>query len=202
MSKSKTILALISVLMLVSCASLAPSATAPTLTPRTGDKGARIPWLPTLTPQFVDLKSGGFSLVFGPGFAFDASDSSIDLSDESGELIVSLNGRPYVASSYTLESFLGKYIAEMASRGGSFEQGNPYEITVDGVSGVAIDLQGTFLDYPIAGKAIAISPGKDFIVFGLGMSNLARRENGWTDSGHRDFDAILQSIKFKEEVKK
>ncbi len=199
MRMGKAIVGLIGALILAACAS---QAVAPSVVPRTGDKSSRLPWRPALATQFVDLKNGGFSLVFQQGFEFDSNDSSINLSDKSGELIVSLNGRPYIASSYTLESFLGKYIDEMAARGGSFDRGAPYGIIIDGVSGVAIDLTGTFLDYPIAGKAIAISPGKDFIVFGLGMSNLSNRENGWTDSGSQDFEAILQSIKFKDEVKK
>jgi hypothetical protein len=124
------------------------------------------------------------------------------MSDKSGELIISLNGIPYIASSYTLETFLDKYIAEMASRGGSFDKGEPYEIVIDGIQGIAIDLTGTFLDLPIAGRAIAISPGRDFIVFGLAMFNLSQRKNGWSESGSQDFDAILQSIRFKEKVKR
>lgn len=167
-----------------------------------GSVSARVPQLPQAVPQLIDLPDGGFSLIIQPGFDIDTDAASINLSDPSGELIVSLNGRPYIASIYTLESFLGKYIAEMASRDGSFEQGKPYEIVVDGISGIAMDLNGTFLDLPVAGKVVAVSPGKDFIVFGLGMSNLSKREDGWTESGNPDFEAILRSIKFKDEVKR
>ena len=198
----KTILSLLSMMILISCAPQAPEASAGQTIPRTGDKSARVPWLPTAELQFIDLQAAGFSLAIQQGYEFDTDESSINLSDKAGELIISLNGRPYIASIYTLETFLDKYIAEMAARGGSFDQGEPYEITIDGISGIAVDLNGTFLDLPIAGKAIAISPGKDFIVFGLAMSNLSGRENGWRESGSQDFDAILDSIQFKDEVKR
>jgi len=158
--------------------------------------------LPTLAARFIDLKSGGFSLAVQPELDFETDDYSINLSDKGGELIISLNGKPYIASVYTLESFLGKYIVEVAARGGSFQQSDPYEISVDGMSGIGIDLTGNFLNDPMAGKAVAISPGKDFIIFGLGMSNLGTHKNGWVESGSAIFEALIASIKFNEEVKK
>jgi hypothetical protein len=157
---------------------------------------------PTLTTQFVDLKSGGFSLAVQPELDFETNHYSINLSDQGRELIISLNGKPYIASIYTLESFLDKYLAEMASRGGSFSRSDPNEVIIDGMSGIAIDLTGNFLNDPMAGKALAISPGKGFIIFGLGMSNLGTHKNGWTESGSVIFEALIASMKFKEEAKR
>lgn len=198
----KSIYCLISVLILAACASQPPATTAtPLPTPQQTHTKAPTPPMSTPTPQFIDLKSGGFSLILQKEFEFDIRDDSINMSDKSGELIISLNGRPYIASSYTLDSFLEKYILEMASRGGSLDHGDSYEIVIDGMNGIAMDFTGKFLDMPIAGEAIAVSPGKDFIVFGLGMSNLNRHKNGWNETGSPAFDAILASIKFKDEVK-
>ena len=154
----------------------------------------------TPVPELIDIRSGGFSLAVQPGLEFEVKDDSISISDQRGELIVSLNGRPYVASSYTLQSFLGIYLAEMESRGGTFQQSAPYEIIIDGKNGVAVDFTGTFLDHHVTGKAVAVSPGEDFIVFGLGMSLLNDRESGWFDSGSLTFESILDSIHFKDEV--
>ena len=156
---------------------------------------------PTPSPRFINLKSGGFSLSVQPDLDFDIDDYSINISDKQGELLISLNGKPYIASSYTLESFLGKYVAEMAARGGTLTSSEPYEIIIDGISGIAVDLTGSFLDNLIAGKAIIISPGKDFVVFGLGMSNLSTHTNGWDESGRLAFEMLINSIKFKAEVK-
>jgi hypothetical protein len=192
---------LIPVLLLASCATQKPLIPAPLSTPRPESTNTVFPQTATAAPDLIDIGSGGFTLVVQPGLEFEAHDDSISISDRRGELVVSLNGRPYIASSYTLQSFLGKYLAEMASRGGSFEQGEPYEIVVDGQNGLAIDFSGNFLDNPVAGKAIAVSPGKDFIVFGLGMSLLNDRENGWTESGSMIFETVLESIHFKDEVK-
>jgi hypothetical protein len=190
--------------ILISCASQPPVTPAPTFTRIPASASTAIPLTPTAmqAPQFINLKSGGFSLAVQPELEFETDDYSINISDKGGELIISLNGKPYIASIYTLESFLDKYLAEMASRGGSFNRSDPYEVTIDGMSGIAIDLTGNFLEAPMAGKAVAISPGKDFIVFGLGMSNLNTHKNGWAESGSVIFEALIASIKFKDEVKR
>jgi hypothetical protein len=191
---------LASATILASCASQAGIKPLSTPSPQPALTATLIP--STLAAQFIDLKSGGFSLAVQPELEFETDDYSINLSDKKGELIISLNGKPYIASIYTVESFLDRYLAEMASRGGSFHRSDPYEVTIDGMSGVAIDLTGNFLNDPMAGKAVAISPGKDFIVFGLGMSNLGTHKNGWAESGSVIFEAMIASIKFKEEVKR
>jgi hypothetical protein len=202
--KRMYIILLICTIALVSCAS--PEIPQPSATPAFINPPepaiASTPISVTPVLQFIDLKSGGFSLAVQPELEFETDDYSINLSDKGGELIISLNGKPYIASIYTLESFLDKYIVEMASRGGSFNQSDPYEISIDGMNGIAIDLTGNFLEAPMAGKAVAISPDKDFIVFGLGMSNLNIHKNGWAESGSVIFEALIASIKFKDEVKR
>jgi hypothetical protein len=191
---------LTSATILASCASKGGIKPLSTNTPQPALTAMLIP--PTLVARFIDLKNGGFSLAIQPELEFETDDYSINLSDKKGELIISLNGKPYIASIYTVESFLDKYLAEMASRGGSFNRSDPYEVTIDGMSGIAINLTGNFLNDPMAGKAVAISPGKDFIIFGLGMSNQGTHKNGWTESGSPIFEAIIASIKFKDEVKR
>src|SRR5215216_4349160 len=191
---------LTSTAILTSCASQPRVKPVSTSTPQPAVTATLVP--PTLAARFIDLKSGGFSLALQPELDFETDDYSINLSDKGGELIVSLNGKPYIASIYTLESFLDKYLVEMATRGGSFHRSEPYAVTIDGMSGIAIDLTGNFLNDPMAGKAVAISPGKDFIIFGLGMSNLGTHKNGWAESGSAIFEALIASIKFNEEVKK
>jgi hypothetical protein len=193
--------ALIIVIILASCSSLRTTTVTPVSTLKPAVTSASIPQQATIVPELIDITRGGFTLTIQPGLAFEAHEDSISISDKQGEFIVSLNGRPYIASSYTLQSFLGKYLSEMETRGGDFDQGQPYEIVVDGKNGLAIDFSGHFLDNPIAGKAIAVSPGRDFIIFGLGMSLLNLHQNGWAESGSTNFETILHSIHFKDEVK-
>jgi hypothetical protein len=156
---------------------------------------------PTAEPRLVNLKRGGFSFSIQPTLKFDIDGYSVNLSDPSGELSISLNRKPYIASAYTLESFLGKYVDEIAARGGTLNPGTPYQIMIDGISGLAVDLSGDFLNDPVAGKAIIISPGKDFIVFGLALYNLSTHENGWAEMGSVAFEMLIESIKFQDKVK-
>ena len=194
-------LVLIPFMLLVSCAPGKPSTPAPTSAPKPVNTSTAVPQRSTAETELIDISSGGFTLAIQPGLDFEAHEDSISISDRRGEFIVSLNGRPYIGSSYTLQSFLAKYLVEMASRGGTFDQSEPYEIVIDGKNGLAVDFSGSFLDHPVTGKAVAVSPGEDFIIFGLGMSLLNVHENGWDESGSMIFENILDSIDFKEEVK-
>ena len=157
---------------------------------------------PTFTTapfRFIELKSGGFSLSVHPHLEFDINDRSINLSDSRGTFVVSMNGTNYIASEYTIESFLGKYLQEIASRGGTFIKSTPYEIEIDGVNGTAVNISGIFSDAPIAGKAFVISPRENFVVFGMGMSNLSTNKNEWVETGSDVFETLLASVQFKED---
>jgi hypothetical protein len=59
--------------------------------------------------------------------------------------------------------------------------------------------QGFMALTPIAGKAFVISPRENFVVFGLGMSNLTTNKNEWAETGSDVFETLIASIKFKEE---
>ena len=202
--KRSGLLLLLTILFLAACApqltATVPPSPISTNTPLPTITPTSIP--PTPAFRAIDIKNGGFSLSVHPDLKFDINNSSINLSDTQGRFVISLNGRTYIASNYTMESFLDKYVMEMASRGGTFDQSIPYEIMIDGMSGTAVDISGIFLDDPIAGKAFVISPGKDFIIFGLGMSNLAANENEWVETGSTIFEMLLASIKFKDEIKR
>ena len=199
--KKKLFLACTLAISLTACSTLQPATPAMVVPSQTVSTQPAIPQTRTSDSQFIEIKEGGFSLAVQPDLEFDTDASSISISDKRGGLIVSLNGRPYIASSYTLQTFLGKYLEEMASKGGSLHQSDPYEVVIDGKSGIAVDFTGNFFDQPITGKAVAVSPGEDFIVFGLGMSLQNGSPEGWAGSGSVIFEMILASIKFKEEVR-
>lgn len=107
---------------------------------------------PTPAFRLIDIKSGGFSLHIHPDLEFDIDNHSINLSDTQNKLLMSLNGRTYIASEYTTESFLEKYIMETASRGGAFIQSTPYEIIIDDMTESPLILQGYFLVTPSQGR--------------------------------------------------
>lgn len=200
--KRVTLISLTLTSLLTACASQ-PTLSLPSVstdTPKPATLSTSIP--PTQESRFIDLISGGITLSVQSELEFDIDDNSINLSSQRGEHIISLNGKPYIASDYTMESFLGRYVDEMASRGGTFIQSSPYEIEIDGATGTAVNITGTFLDAPVAGKAFVISPGENFIVFGLGMSNLTLNKNEWNDTGSDIFETLLASIKFKDEVRR
>ena len=193
-------LLLLTILFLAACTPQLAATTPPLPTSTNSPQPTLTPTLIPPTPafRFVDLKDGGFSLSVHPYLEFDVDNQSINLSDAQETFIVSLNGRTYIASEYTMESFLGKYVDEISARGGAFIQSTPYEIVIDSMNGTAVNISGIFLDAPIAGKAFVISPRENFVVFGLGMSNLTANKNEWAETGSNVFETLLASIKFKE----
>jgi hypothetical protein len=191
----RIVLGLACVAIVVSCASQPAATAVPTRNPTPVST-------PTPALPIVYLRNGGFSLAIQSGLDFEIDDSSILLFDQRGEHFISLHGRPYIASIHTLESFLGTYLDEVSGRGATFAQSDPYEIFIDGMSGTAIDLNGSFSEAPMSGMAVAVSPGKDFIIFGIGLSSQQRLESGGRESRSVVFDEILDSIMFLEGVKK
>ena len=64
--------------------------------------------------------------------------------------------------------------------------------------GIVINLTGTLFDSPIEGQVFAVSPKKDFVVFGIGVSNLTSNDQLWKESGSVIFQGILDSLNFTE----
>src|SRR5690606_21201183 len=76
------------------------------------------------------------------------------------------------------------------------EIGETKEIAIGGVDGVAVDIQGQFLDSPTQGMAFAVSPFPDILVFGLANSFLETDENLWQNQHKAIFEEFIETIKF------
>src|SRR6266508_2583605 len=95
MMERTSVILLICATILASCTSQPTITPAPMFTPEPVYKSTPVPLTPAATqaPQFIDLKSGGFSLSVQPELDFDTDDYSVNISDKSGELIISLSGK-------------------------------------------------------------------------------------------------------------
>jgi hypothetical protein len=146
----------------------------------------------------LNVEDGGFSIVVSRDLDTDVQGNTIGISDKSNTLIISFTGTPYLETQLTLNEVIDEYLDALASRGGTFNQSTPSDITVNGAEGISVDLTGTLFEAPIAGRAIAISPSEDFVIFGLGVSNLSSDEENWQKSGSVIFQELLDTLTFAE----
>lgn len=164
-----------------------PTAT-PTPTP--------VPASPTPEAKLIDVKDGGFSILVPNNLDFDLNENTVGISDKDGMLLISFTGTPYEETNYTPRQVIDEFLNEVASRGGNFNQSEPSNIVIDGIEGISIDLTGDLFNAQIKGRAIAVSPAENFILFGLGVSNLSSDNENWEKSGSVIFQGLLDSIKF------
>lgn len=205
---NKLPIALLILMLLTSCSvpllqapTATPTATfTPTATPVPTATQTPTPVPPSPTPaaERMTVEEGGFSLLVSRDLDTDLQKNTIGIFDKGQTLIISFTGTPYQASQYTLNEVIDQYLSELESRGGNFEPSEPTSITVDGAEGISVDLTGILFEAPIEGRAIAVSPARDFVIFGLGISNLASDEENWQKSGSLIFQELLDSIEFTE----
>lgn len=178
-----------------------PTATStppPTATPIPTATQTQVPATPTPTAELIPVEEGGFSILVSRELETDLQGNTIGIFDQGSTLIISFTGTAYQETQYTLNDVIDQYLDELASKGGTFNQSEPSAVMVDGREGISVDLTGILFEAPIEGRAIAVSPAKDFIVFGLGISNLSEEEENWRKSGSVIFQELLDSLTFTE----
>jgi hypothetical protein len=151
---------------------------------------------PFPAPKPVRVEADGFSLLIPPLMDFDLQGNTVGIFNKEGTLIVSFSRAPYDDSVYTLQKVIDEYLAELASRGGEFEQGEAFPITVAGAEGIAVDLTGILFGVSVEGRAFAVNPAKDSLFFGLGFSNIETDADAWMHSGAEAFETLTDSVEF------
>jgi hypothetical protein len=174
----------------------------PTATPQPTSTSTPVPTATatsTPTPEVtqVDVPKGGFSLLVPDFLDVDVQDNTVGIFDE--ELIVTFSGTPYLSSTNTLEDVIDDLIDELSTDGSELiKDSESLPISVNGIEGIAIDLTGNLFGAPIDGQAIAFSPKEDFVIFGLGVSNLTSDDRLWQESGSIIFQGMLDSMTFTD----
>ncbi|MFN8399870.1 MAG: hypothetical protein U0X74_07640 [Anaerolineales bacterium] len=189
-------------LLQISCSAATPEPTATsTLLPPTATETPT--QVPTATqpaspmPDAITYEGNGFRFDVPDTLDVDMQKNAVGIYDKSGMLIISFTRVPYDAASDTLEDVINEYLAEISSRSsGELTQSEVTAITVAGADGISVDLTGTLFERPIQGRAIAVVPGKDSVLFGMGVSNLVNDEKLWQSTGSLIFQGLLDSLEF------
>lgn len=137
----------------------------------------------------------GFTISVPFPYLHQVQNNIILISNEEKSLTISFAGDDYDASK-TLTDVIEAYITSLESRGGSFKISEPVTVSVSGVDGISIDVEGQFGEIPIKGMAVAVSPAPDFVLFGFATSNLSSDPAIWETSHHAIFEAFLKRIEF------
>lgn len=145
--------------------------------------------------QLVTLN--GFTINVPFFFLNKVDKSSILIANEDKNLSIIFFSDLY-DNTDPLENLINDFLASLEKRGASFETSDPEPIMIDGVEGVAMDIQGNLSDVPVQGMAIAVSPFPDLYVFGLATSNLESDVDIWENEHKTIFMSFLDTIQFVE----
>ena len=191
------------ILFQISCSAATPEPTATftplpptaTVTPTPAPTATQPPASPM--PSTITYEGNGFRFAVPDTLDVDMQKNAVAIYDKSGTLIISFTRVPYDESTDTLEGVINAYLAEISTGGGGkFTKGEATSITVAGAEGLSVELSGTLFERPIEGRAIAVRPDKNSVLFGMGVSNLVSDETLWQSTGSLIFQGLLDSLEF------
>ena len=73
-----------------------------------------------------------------------------------------------------------------------------HPITVDNISGIAVDVTGKLLKKPLTGQVVSLWVSKNQYVFVLGFSDAENHSSLWTTEGQNAFDTMVNTIEFSK----
>lgn len=176
----------------------------PTATPQPTSTSTPVPTAthtstPTPEIDFGDMAFlavvEGFTISIPFPYVHEVDDNIIVITNEERSLFISFTSKAYDLS--PLEDVIDEYLASLENKGGRFEKSSAEDIVVDGFIGVAIDIKGQIGERrPIVGRAIAVSPNADLVLFGLATTDITNGEGQWEAEHQGVFEKFVESIKF------
>jgi hypothetical protein len=157
---------------------------------------------PTVKPTLAlgdttAVLAGGFSFRAPVGYQVDVQGAQVGVLDSAGTLIISIYGARTNPQHLTADEILDLFISSVFGNGnGEYEKGPSHPVTIDGVDGLAYDLEGTLFKAPVRGQAVIVMPSDSQYLFGLGVANTTHNRQQWEDNGSQVFSALLGSISF------
>ena len=161
----------------------------PTLTPT-----------PTATPALrtVKVEADGFTLHIPNSLGFEVTNKILGVYDQEGTFLASFMRSPFDGRTNSPEDVIDNYINAIAERGAKFTRSESTPITIGGVRGVSVEVTGILSDRPIEGRAVAVVPVQDSVLFAIGVSNLESGPDAWQTTGSVYFEAMLDTVEFIE----
>ena len=161
----------------------------PTLTPT-----------PTATPALrtVKVEADGFTLHIPNSLGFEVTNKILGVYDQEGTFLASFMRSPFDGRTNSPEDVIDNYIKAITERGAKFTRSESTPLTIGGVRGVSVEVTGILSDRPIEGRAVAVVPVQDSVLFAIGVSNLESGPDAWQTTGSVYFEAMLDTVEFIE----
>ena len=188
--------------LLVGCGIQTPEPTAlpaPTFTPTPLPTPTLTP-TPTATPvlRTVKVEADGFTLHIPNSLGFEVTNKILGVYDQEGTFLASFMRSPFDGRTNSPEDVIDNYIKAITERGAKFTRSESTPITIGGVHGVSVEVTGILSDRPIEGRAVAVVPEQDSVLFAIGVSNLESGPDAWQTTGSVYFEAMLDTVEFIE----
>ena len=141
--------------------------------------------------------SEGFSISVPFPLIYQNQKNIVLIATEDKSLSISFVGDTYDGTQ-PLVDVIDRYLNSLEKRGATFFRGESVSIQVDGEDGVSMDLSGKLNDIDVLGRAIAVSPRSDLVLFGIALSKVDSDNSIWESEHSAIFQSLLDGIKFTD----
>lgn len=179
-----------------------PTVPTPILTPVRRPQAANAPTLITTGQSLEDVQtisSAGFSFKPIGSFATIVRPWQAVMSDKEEKVIFSLSGSAN-SNGLSLENMLGLYLDAFGIEASAIRTVSP--VTVDGIMGLAVDIEGyKVYNESATGRVIIVAPDSSRVFVANGFAADGPERDGWEKKGRKPFEAVIDSVRFFEPSK-
>ena len=143
------------------------------------------------------IQEAGFSFKPPIGYEERYQIGQVTLTSEDEDTVLSLIGSP-IRRKPDLELVLNRFIDVLDETFQEFDTGSPYQFSIDGTVGLAVDVSGEWIETPIEGRITVVAPDNGHLFYAFAITANGDGGMGWEPKGRQAFDAVIGSISFFE----
>jgi hypothetical protein len=169
----------------------------PTKTPHPTSSSTPASFIPTsmVLPDIQSVDEGGFSFQPLAGFYRRTNAGQVTLFNQNEDIVFSLTGVE-VRSYGQLVQVFTRFLSQVGENFEEFTTENQFPITIDGSTGIAVNIHGKLDEEPVNGQVVAIAPSESQLFFAIALTTGNPDGPTWETAGKQLFEALLNSVKF------
>jgi len=171
---------------------ITPSSTSlPTEEPANTSTPTPLPTKDVELGETFEIEHGGFLYQIPIGYKQTFRPGFVSISSENGKVVVLLAGG-YRPEEMEAEEALDLQLLNMSADINDFSVSEPFDITIGGINGLAVDVTGNLFNEDFEGRVayVTVDGLQYFSVFGSATSQY------WAAEGMQAFAAILETVEF------
>jgi hypothetical protein len=145
------------------------------------------------------LEEGGFS--FRPPLRFEElyQFGQVTLTSNDKGTVLSLIGGQANRTD-DLEGILIDFAEILSETFVEFNPGEPYPYSINGISGLASEVDGIWGESPISGRIAIVAPSEEQLFYTLAIAANTPNMNRWEPEGRQAFEAVMRTVIFFDPI--